>query len=220
MAGCGAFYKRATTIAPQKSSFRESGGEMKIFLKKIEKFISAAVFVAVLLVIVPNFNNIFPDLNRTDLVSAESKAEMPIDIPSNLNFLNDDKKAFIDYCKSIYGGTLPLTVNSDLFTYYGTVDGYRLYRLQSNLIPYEHAHSSETINGYTFLSDYIYRPSKTGLYVIGDKGVFTIDEVYKDGIVNIADIYDLYAKKNLAAYPGLSSASPKDLTLQDGKQAN
>jgi hypothetical protein len=159
------------------------------------RFISTAIFVTMLLVIVFNFNTIFPALSRHSLTLMTTKYNNPIDIPSNLNFLNDDKKDFIEYCKTYYGEKLPLSVDNDAFVYYGSIDGVRLYRLQSNLIPYERVQQSESINGRVFMSDCTYRPSKTGLYIICDQGVFTLDEAYERDIIDIDDVYNLYLDK-------------------------
>jgi hypothetical protein len=168
------------------------------------KILTTALFLIAMLVIVLNFNIIFPALRPHSLVITTEKKNNPTDIPSNLNFLNDDKNAFLEYCKGIYGEKLPLAVNNDTFVYYGTVDGYRLYRMQSNLIPYERVQQSEEINGHIFFSDCIYHPSRTGLYIVSEQSsVFTLDEAYKSGIIDIDDVYDLYLDKITADYPGL-----------------
>lgn len=168
--------------------------------------LSSVIFLITILVIVFNFNIIFPALRPHSLVITTTKKNNPTDIPSNLNFLNDDKNAFLEYCKKIYGDKLPLTVNNDTFVYFGTIDGYRLYRMQSNLIPYENIQHSEVIDGHMFLSDCIYHPSRSGLYIISDQSVvYTLNEAYKSGIINIDDVYNLYLDKMTTDYPGLKN---------------
>jgi prepilin peptidase dependent protein B len=129
----------------------------------------------------------------------------PKDIPKSLNFLNDDKSAFVSYCKSLYGDKLPLTVNNDSFTYFGSVDGARLYRMQSSIISCSHVQQAETIGGYVFYSDCRYYPSRVGLYIILDDNVYTLEEANSMGIINISDIYELYSEKMVSQYPGLES---------------
>lgn len=168
--------------------------------------LTSVLFLITILAIVLNFHIIFPALRPHSLVITTAKKNNPTDIPSNLNFLNDDKNAFLEYCKGIYGEKLPLSVNNDTFVYYGTVDSYRLYRMQSNLIPYERVQQSEEIGGHVFLSDCTYHPSRTGLYIVSEhSNVFTLDEAYKIGIIDIDDVYDLYLDKMTTDYPGLKN---------------
>jgi hypothetical protein len=171
----------------------------------IKNFITAAVFFIMFILIIINFKTIFPALNQNALILSANNENNPNDIPSNLNFLNADKKSFITYCKGIYGDKLPLSVDNSNFIYFGTVDSYRLYRLQSTLIPYDRAQQSDTLAGHTFLSDCIYRPSKTGLYLIGDKGVFSLDDAYLNKVVDIGDVYSLYLDGIISDTRGLKS---------------
>ena len=168
----------------------------------IKNLILGAVFVFTLAFIFCNFKALFPGLYRNALILYAGAENDPKDIPSSLNFLNDDKRAFIGYCQGIYGDRLPLSVDNASFVYFGTADGYRLYRLQANRVPCERVQNSETLAGYTFYSDCIYRPSRTGLYLIGDKGVFTLDSAYQNQLVDMSDVYSLYFAKIKADMPG------------------
>jgi len=161
----------------------------------VKKFISAFVLSIVFIAIVINFSVFFPTLNHNALALINSETKNPINIPSNINFLNDDKKAFCDYMKNLYGQDLPLSVDNDLFVYYGAVNGYRFYRLQSMLIPLECTHQTEIIGSYLFESDFLFRPSAIGLYVIGDK-VYSLREAYYSNLINISEIYNLYNVKS------------------------
>lgn len=165
--------------------------------------ISSVAFLLTVLVIMFNFNTIFPFLGANSLTLSKGSKAAPKDIPKSLNFLNDDKSAFVAYCKSFYGDKLPLIVSSDSFTYFGSVDGARLYRMQTNIIACSHVQQAESIGGHVFYSDCRYYPSRVGLYVILDDSVFTLEEASSMGIVNIDDIYGLYAEKMAAQYPGL-----------------
>ena len=176
-------------------------------INKVGNYIVLAVILVVLLLIATHFKSIFPALNHNGTVISESKTNKPIDIPSNLNFLNDDKKAFLEYCDSLYGDALPFAIDNDKFCYYGTVDGQRLYRLQATLIPYEHANLTEDLGGYKFYSDCIYRPSKIGLYIITDNSIKTLENAYHDGSVNISDVYKLYLSKTSSANYGSAKES-------------
>lgn len=167
--------------------------------------ISSVVFLLTVLVIMFNFNTIFPSLGMNSLMFVKGSKTAPKDIPKSLNFLNDDKSAFVTYCKSCYDGKLPLVVSNDNFTYFGSVDGARLYRMQTNIIAYSHVQQAESIDGHVFYSDCRYYPSRVGLYVIIDGSVFTLEEASSMGIVNIDDIYELYAEKMAAQYPGLQN---------------
>lgn len=164
-------------------------------LPGVGKWISAFVFSLSLVVILLNFNRLFPALNHNALALTETSEDDPINIPVDINFLGEDKKAFIDYCKGIYGEELPMSVDPDSFIYYGTIDGCRLYRMQVSAIPAEAIHQTERIGIYTFESDRLYRPSATGLYVIGDGGVYPLDQAAEDNRVNIDEAYRLYQQK-------------------------
>lgn len=169
------------------------------------KLLTAVVFGLVVFTIVFQFNKLFPALGINALLDDVEKNDTHIDIPSDLNFLNDDKRSFINYCKTIYGNNLPLAVDNDKFIYYGMVDGYRLYRLQPNLVPYEQAQQTETLGGHVFYSDCLYRPSKTGLYLINDLIVISIDDAYRLNLVDIDNVYELYSNKIISEYPKLKN---------------
>ena len=152
-----------------------------------------AVFIAVLLL---NFDKIFTDINCNAFSeSAGNKADVTV-IPSKINFLDDDKKSFLNYCKKIYGNNFPLKIDESVYKYYGTVNGYRLYRLQLSYISFDSIIEYEDIDGYIFESPCRFRPERTGLYIIGDTGVFTLNDAYKLGYVDISKIYRLYTLKS------------------------
>lgn len=160
------------------------------------RLIWSVVFsVLVLAVLVLNFHNLFPQLKKNAL-SPANHADTPINIPQNLNFLNDDKQVFLNYCNAIYGSKLPLSIEEDSFLYDGAIDGYRLYRMQANLIDTSPSRQSVLLGNYLFESDRLYRPSVTGLYLIKDKQVYTLEEAYDAKLVDFSDLYQLYKQKD------------------------
>lgn len=160
------------------------------------KIAAITVMVAVITVVMFNFNNIFTDLNCNALtISSKAKSDLT-HIPSKINFLDDDKKAFVNYCKDIYGENLPIKSDDSIYTYFGTVNGYRFYRMQPSYIMYDNVHQQEVIGGYTFESSSRYRPDNLGLYIIGDDNVYTLKEAYGKGLVDISKVYELYTAKN------------------------
>ena len=159
------------------------------------KIITIMVVVVVMGVMMVNFDSIFTDLNCNALsISDNTKADLT-QIPSKINFLDDDKKAFVSYCKDIYGSDLPLEIDDSVYEYYGTVNGYRFYRLQPSYIPYDSISQQEVVGGYTFESPSHYRPARTGLYIIGDDSVYTLEDAYDNGLIDISKVYELYVTK-------------------------
>jgi prepilin peptidase dependent protein B len=159
------------------------------------KIISIAAVIVVMSVLMVNFNSIFTDLNCNALeISDNTNADLT-HIPSKINFLDDDKKSFIEYCKNIYGSDLPLKIDDSVYMYFGTVNGYRFYRLQPSYITYDNINQQEVIGGYTFESSSRYRPERTGLYIIGDSNVYTLSDAYEKGLVDISKVYALYIAK-------------------------
>lgn len=160
------------------------------------KIITIVVAIVIMGALMVNFDNIFTDLNCNALaVSSSTKAD-DTQIPSTINYLDNDKKTFIDYCKDIYGDNLPLQIDDSVYYYYGTVDGYRLYRLQPMYISYDNISQQQVIGGYTFESPNRYRPYRIGLYIIGNDKVYTLKEAYDYGLVSISKVYKLYAAKS------------------------
>jgi prepilin peptidase dependent protein B len=160
------------------------------------KIISVATVIVVMVVLMANFNSIFTDLNCNALeISNNTNADLT-HIPSKINFLDDDKKSFIDYCKNNYGSNLPLKIDDSVYIYFGTINGYRFYRMQPLYIAYDNINQQEVIGGYTFESSYRYRPERTGLYIIGDNKVYTLSDAYEKGLVDISKVYKLYVDKN------------------------
>ncbi len=156
---------------------------------------SVILFACVLAALFFNFSTFFPALKK-NAFSIANKADSPINIPQNLNFLNDDKEAFITYCNAIYGASLPLSVDSSSFEYEGALNGYHFYRMQADLVGTEPAVQYVRLGGYTFVSDQLYRPSPTGLYLIKNSVVYTLEEAYSQNLVNFSELYALYQKKD------------------------
>lgn len=161
----------------------------------VYKIVSITVAVSVIAVLMLNFDSIFSELHCNALTVSANKVEKT-QLPSKLNFLDDDKTAFVNYCKDIYGADLPIKIDENVYKYYGAVNGYRVYRLQPTLIPYDSINNVTVIGGYDFESPCRYRPACSGIYVIGDDNVYTLTEAYKEGIVNISSVYKLYAKES------------------------
>lgn len=161
-----------------------------------KKVITILAVIVIMSVIMMNFNSLFTDLNFNALaISDNTKTELT-HIPSKINFLDDDKKLFVDYCKTIYGNELPIQIDDSIYTYYGTVNGYRFYRLQPSYIMYDNVRFQEVIGGYTFESSYHFRPESTGLYIIGDDNVYTLKQAYEAGLIDISKVYSLYLSKS------------------------
>lgn len=158
------------------------------------KFIKIIFAVAVMAVIMLNFDTIFTELDCNALTVSANKADVT-DLPSKINFLDDDKEAFIKYCKNIYGEDLPIRIDDDVYQYYGNVNGYRFYRLQPTLVSYDNISQSQVVGGLKFESPYRFRPENTGLYIISDECVYTLDEAYKLGLIDIKKAYQLYKDK-------------------------
>jgi hypothetical protein len=159
------------------------------------KIITITVVIAVIGILMVNFDSIFTDLNCNALtISDNSKSDLT-HIPSKINFLDDDKKNFVSYCKDIYGSDLPLEVDTRVYEYFGTVNGYRFYRLQPSYISYDNVSQQQVIGGYTFESAYRYRPERVGLYIIGDDNVYSLEQAYEKGLIDISKVYELYIAK-------------------------
>jgi len=166
-----------------------------VILRFARKLISPVVFILILVLVIMNFNTIFDKLNYNALAISDNSQIDQINIPSNLNFISDDKALFIEYCKSLYGEDLPLNVDEDNYIYYGANNGYRFYRLQAAGVPFEPAWQSETVGGHVFESSCLYRPALTGLYIIGNDKVYTLSEAYDQKLIDIGVIYNLYQQK-------------------------
>jgi hypothetical protein len=173
---------------------KEVGVVMKMSRYGI-KIITISFVIVIMGVLMVNFDSIFTDLNCNALtIPNNSKSDLS-NIPSKINFLDDDKKAFVDFCKVKYGSNLPLEIDNNIYQYFGTVNGYRFYRLQPTYISYDSVSQQEVIGGYTFESACRYRPEKTGLYIIGDDNVYTLSDAYSKGLIDITKVYALYVKK-------------------------
>lgn len=158
---------------------------------KIITIMSVVVIMGILMV---NFDSIFTDLNCNALAVSKSSKDLA-EIPSTINFLDNDKQTFINYCKTIYGDEIPLDIDNTVYKYYGTVNGYRFYRLQPSYISYDNISQHEEIGGYTFESPFKYRPEPTGLYIISDNGVYPLKDAYEFGLIDISKAYKLYTEK-------------------------
>lgn len=160
-----------------------------------KKIITTAALFVLLCSILFNFDNLFQRLNYNAMALADSNTSEALDIPSDINFINDDKKSFITYMQEYDGSTLPLSIDNNTYVYYGIVNGYRLYRISVTSYSNEPICQEEVIGGYHFNSSSLFRPSPTGLYVIGDNGVYTLQEAYKFSLVDIGKVYKLYLSK-------------------------
>jgi hypothetical protein len=188
-------YKLHRMTPRAKSASFKAGGMMRLsrYWTKLVTFVFVAFVMGLLMV---NFDNIFTSLNCHALqVSDHEKSSAVTAIPSKINFLDDDKKAFIDYCKKLYGSSLPLKIDDSIYEYYGTVNGYRFYRLQPSYISYDSISQQKLIGGYLFESPCRCRPEATGLYIISDKRIYTLEQAYDKGLVDISLIYSLYTAK-------------------------
>lgn len=154
----------------------------------------AALLAALLL----GFRTFFPALQKGAFHSV-SQQDSPDNIAQNLNFLSEDKKAFLSYCADIYGTVLPCEVDASTFVYYGGVDGFRLYRMQPTLVETGPARQSLTLGGDVFTSDRLYRPFSLGLYLVKDSAVYDLKTAARLGLANISDVYALYLQKDASA---------------------
>lgn len=136
-----------------------------------------------------------PGLNFNALAANQSSSKDAMNIPSDFNFIQDDKKAFISYAQNYIEAGQDLNIDDSTYLYYGTVDGYRLYRMNISLMPAENLNHEETIGGYAFKSSLLFRPYASGLYIIGESGVYTLDDAYKAGLVDMSHVYSLYVSK-------------------------
>lgn len=154
-----------------------------------------AVGGALLAAMLLGFHTLFPSLQK-GAFDTVSQQDSPDNIAQSLNFLNEDKKAFLTYCAGFYGTELPCAVDVSTFVYYGGVDGYRLYRMQSTLIETGPARQQLTLNGAVFTSDRLYRPFSLGLYLVKDGAVYDLETAAQYALVNTADVYALFAQKS------------------------
>jgi|WetSurMetagenome_2_1015567.scaffolds.fasta_scaffold317750_2 hypothetical protein len=160
------------------------------------KIITISIVVIAMGILMVNFDSIFTDLNCNALAISDSPKADLTQIPNSINFLDEDKTAFVNYCKDIYGSSLPLEVDSTVYKYYGTVNGYRFYRLMPTYISYDSISQQEVIGGYTFESSSLYRPERTGLYIIGDEKVYSLKQAYDNNLIDISKAYQLFIAKS------------------------
>jgi hypothetical protein len=160
-------------------------------MTKILTFCLVVSFFSVLLI---NFDSIFTDLNCDALSVSQSVKKDADEVPNSINFIDEDKALFLDYCEENFQDKLPMEVDNSNFIYYGTVSGYRIYRLQATNIDCENINQSEAVGGYTFESSQRFRPYKLGLYAIGDGNVYTLYNAYSKNLIDISKVYRLYAE--------------------------
>jgi hypothetical protein len=159
------------------------------------KIITVAAVIMVMAFLLVNFNSFFKSLDCSALETSEKTSTDVTSIPSQINFIDDDKKLFTDYCTKVYGSKIPIKVDDSVYLYFGTVNGYRFYRLQPTYIACDCVRQQQIIGGYIFESAYRYRPEATGLYIIGGNKVYTLEQAYNKGLVNIQKVYKLYISK-------------------------
>jgi hypothetical protein len=174
----------------------KSGVVVKLF-KNFKKFITTVILLFLLIFVVTFFDSFYAKYDFRALATYKVTKNDAVDIPSDINFIQDDKKVFIKYCQKPIITNQPLIVDDKTYVYYGNRNGYRFYRMSITAMPYTNINSELTIDGYTFESCYTLKPYATGLYIIGNSGVFTLEEAYNNKIIDIKRIYDLYMAKNL-----------------------
>ena len=165
--------------------------------KSHRKILSTGLLILLLCGTLLAFNslNIEPDLVAS--AYTENPKKDVLNIPSDINFIEDDKKAFIEYCKSQFGTDAAMSIDKQSYLYYGISEGYRLYRLSVTCMPADSIGGEQEIGGYTFYTSCRYRPYDLGLYVIGENGaVYTLDQAYRLGLVDISSVYRLYQQKS------------------------
>lgn len=168
------------------------GGEATLaFLKMRKKAVTTIVLFLLLFCTMSTFNVILSGINYNAAAFNNAKKQS-LDIPSDLNFVDDDKRTFLNYCEKIYGNEKPYAVDTLSYCYYGTLSGRRLYRFNATFIPYATVYNESNIGGYIFSSAVLYRPYSLGLYVIDGQNVYTLQQAYERGVINISKAHELY----------------------------
>jgi hypothetical protein len=161
------------------------------------KFITTAILLFLLVFVVTFFDSFYAKYDFRALATYNVTKNDAVDIPSDINFIQDDKKAFLNYCQNLITTNQPFVIDDKTYVYYGNQNGYRFYRISITAMLYTNINNELTIDGYTFESLYTFRPYASGFYIIGDSGVYTLEEAYEYKIIDIKQIYKLYMTKNI-----------------------
>lgn len=165
------------------------------FRKTRKKLISTALLIVLLIGTLLSFNLLFSNLSyNAEAFNSPKKAAL--DIPSDINFISDDKKAFISFCEQNYGTKATDSIESGSYCYFGSIEGKRLYRMNLSCMPYENLYNETNIGGYTFSSSRLFKQYGVGLYIIDETGVYTLEQAYETGKIDIGRFYELYTEKD------------------------
>ena len=168
---------------------------MKI-LKNTKKIITTSVLILTLAVVITYFDSFYAKYDFRALATYKVMKNDVANIPSNINFIQDDKKMFLQYCETQTATNQPLLIDDKTYIYYGNRNGYRFYRMSTTAMSLENINSQLVLGGYTFESPYFFKPSNSGFYIINDSKIFTLEEAYSKNIIDIKQIYNLYLYKN------------------------
>lgn len=164
-------------------------------IKKYKKYLTTAILFLLLCITLVFFNNLNSGLNLNALALYENDKKDALNIPSDINFISDDKKSFIEFCKKQYGINHDIEIDNSTYIYYGSVNGYRFYRINISCMPVDSINHNEIIGGYNFSSSLMFRTYPSGLYIIGDNGVYTLTDAYNQNLIDITQIHELFLKK-------------------------
>lgn len=171
---------------------------MKLF-KNFRKFITTAILLFLLLFVVTYFDGFYAKYDFRALASYKVTKDDAVNIPSDINFIQDDKNLFLNYCQNLITTKQHLLIDDKTYIYYGNRNGYRFYRMSVTSMPFMNINSELVIEGYPFERCYTFKPNESGLYIIGNSGVFTLEEAYNNKIIDIKQMHDLYIAKNLVS---------------------
>jgi hypothetical protein len=168
-----------------------------ILVRNFKKLITTVVLLFLLVFVVTFFNSFFAKYDFHALATYKVTANDAVDIPSDINFIQDDKTSFLNYCQGKIATNQPLAIDNNTYIYYGNQNGFRFYRISITAVPYSDINNELSIDGYTFESLYTFRPYASGFYIIGEGGVYTLEEAFNKNIIDISQIYKLYNAKNV-----------------------
>jgi hypothetical protein len=161
------------------------------------RLITTCLLLFLLVLVITIFGSFYSKYDFRALATYKVTNNDAMDIPSDINFIQDDKKVFINYCQNLINTNQPLVIDNSTYVYYGDQNGYRFYRISITAMPYSNINNELTIDGYTFESAYTFRPYASGFYIIGNNEVYTLEEAYNDKIIDISQIFSLYMAKNI-----------------------
>jgi hypothetical protein len=167
-----------------------------IIFKKYKKIITTSVLIITLAVVITYFDSFYAKYDFRALATYTVTKNDVANIPSNINFIQDDKKTFLQYYKTKTITNQPLLIDDKTYIYYGNRNGYRFYRMSTTAMSLEYINSQLVLGGYTFESPFSFKPSNSGFYIISDSKIFTLEEAYSKKIIDIKQMYLLYMAKN------------------------